>query len=141
MYLTSRPLGSVTVLAPTGELTVATAPGFLRQARLLLAPAAEPLVAVDLAGVRRIDSSGYAALVALTRQVQRRRGNLCLVGLAAEARLLLEIMQLHLVFDVCQDMPAAVEALTVTHEPAPAGPRPLLGRVRFRRPLLERRAS
>lgn len=113
--LTARPIGAVTVLTPLGELTVPTAPVFLRQARELGASVTQLLVAVDLSGVRRIDSSGYAALVALLRHVQRRGGELCLAGLDHEARLLLEIMQLQLLFDVCEDVPAAVEALTAAH--------------------------
>lgn len=133
MQLVSRQIGDVTVLAVDGELTVPTAPGFLRRTRLLLPPD-PPLVAVDLGGVRRVDSSGFAALVALARHVQRRGGDVCLVGLPPEARLLLEIMQLHLLFDVCEDMTAAVEFLTA-NQPAPAktaGPalgRRLLGRI------------
>jgi anti-anti-sigma factor len=144
MELVSRQVGSVTVLAPTGELTAATAPGFLRRGRLLVAPASPPLVAMDLSGVRRLDSSGYAALVSLLRHVQRRGGEVCLVGLTADARLLLEIMQLHLLFDVCEDVPSAVEALTAAHAaaaPAPPGGRRLLGRVRWSSLPVARRAA
>jgi anti-anti-sigma factor len=143
MQLTSRQVGSVTVIAPAGELTGATAPGFLQRGRLLLASASTPLVAIDLAGVPRLDSSGYAALVALLRHVQRRGGEVCLVGLTAEARLLLEIMQLHLLFDVCDDVPSAVEALTATSAaaPVPSGGRRLLGRVRWSSLPLARRAA
>jgi anti-anti-sigma factor len=143
MQLTTRRDGAVTVVAAAGELTVPTAPSFLRQARLALAPIAEPLVAVDLSGVRRIDSSGFAALVALLRHVQRRSGEVCLVGLGAEARLLLEIMQLHLLFDVCEDVPAAVEAMTAARPvtATPARPRHLLGRIRLTPAPFERRAA
>jgi len=141
MQLTSRSLGPVTVLAPASPLVVATAPAFLRQARLLLAPVGDPLVAVDLSDVRRIDSSGYAALVAFTRHIQRRGGEVCLVGLDPEARLLLEIMQLHLLFDVCDDLPSAVDTLTAARAAAPVGPRRLLGRIRLRTAPLERRAA
>jgi anti-anti-sigma factor len=143
MQLQSRQVGSVTVLTAIGELTTPTAPAFLRQARLLVAPVAEPLVAVDLAGVRRIDSSGFAALVALLRHVQRRGGEVCLAGLGPEGRLLLEIMQLHLLFDVCEDIPAAVEGLAAARASAraAASPRRLLGRVRLGVPTPVRRAS
>lgn len=143
IQLTSRQIGAVTVLAPLGELTVTTAPAFVRQARLIGAPAGEPFVAVDLSGVRRIDSSGYAALITLLRQVQRRGGQVCLAGLHHEARLLLEIMQLHLLFDVCEDVASALETLTAARAgaTAPAEPRRLLGRVRFGPASLESRAS
>jgi anti-anti-sigma factor len=144
MQFQSRQVGPVTVLSPVGELTIPTAPVFLRQARLCLAPVGTPLVAVELAGVRRIDSSGYAALVALLRHVQRRSGEVCLVGLGPEARMLLEIMQLHLLFDVCDDVAAAVEALMaarVVTAKAPDSPRRLLGRVRLGTVTPLRRAS
>lgn len=146
MLLASRQVGDVTVLAVQGELTVPTAPDFLRRARLLLASTDPPLVAIDLGGARRVDSSGFAALVALARHVQRRGGEACLAGLAHEARLLLEIMQLHLLFDVCEDVPAAIEALGA-NQPAPAKtagpalPRRLLGRIRVAASDLERRAA
>jgi anti-anti-sigma factor len=146
MELVSRQVGDVTILVPGGELTVPTAPGFLRRARLALAPAPMPLAVIDLSGVRRVDSSGFAALVALARHVQRHGGDVCLVGLGAEARLLLEIMQLHLVFDVCDDVPSAIQLVTSASRPAAAGtpaarPRRLLGRVRPGASPLERRAA
>lgn len=146
MELVSRQVGDVTVLVPSGELTVPTAPGFLRRARLALAAALLPLAAVDLTGVRRIDSSGFAALVALARHVQRHGGEVCLVGLGPEARLLLEIMQLHLLFDVCDDVPAAIQLLTSAGRPAadgagPGRPQRLLGHVRLGASPLERRAA
>jgi anti-anti-sigma factor len=143
MQLTTRQVGSVTVMAPAGDLTGTTAPGLLRRGRLLLASASPPLVAMDLSGVRHLDSSGYAALVSLLRHVQRRGGEVCLVGLTADARLLLEIMQLHLLFDVCDDVPSAVEALTATPAaaPVPPGGRRLLGRVRWSSLPLARRAA
>jgi anti-sigma B factor antagonist len=146
MQLVSRQVGDVTVLAIEGELTVPTAPGFLRRSRLFLASLDAPLVAVDLGAVRRVDSSGFATLVALARYVQRRGGDVCLVGMAPEARLLLEIMQLHLLFDVCEDMTAAIECLTA-NQLAPAksaGPalgRRLLGRIGGAVSGLERRVA
>ncbi|HEV8311080.1 MAG TPA: STAS domain-containing protein [Methylomirabilota bacterium] len=143
MQVMSRQIGSVTIMAVEGELTVPTAGAFLRRSRLMLAPVAAPLVAVDLGGVRRLDSSGFSALVALLRDVQRRGGEVCLVNLGPEARLLLEIMQLHLLFDVHDDLASAAEALTAAREasPAPTASRRLLGRIRTRSvPLAERRA-
>jgi anti-anti-sigma factor len=112
MQLTARYVGRVTILAPAGELTVPTAHVFLREARQVLDLTTESRIGVDFTAVRRIDSSGYAALVALLRHVQRRGGEVCLIGPDHEARLLLEIMQLHLLFDVREDVSSAVQALT-----------------------------
>jgi anti-sigma B factor antagonist len=145
MELTTRLIGDVTVLAVAGELTVPTAPGFLRRARLLLAGVTRPAVAVDLSAARRVDSSGFAALVALARHVQRLDGEVCLVGLGADVRLLLEIMQLHLLFDVYDDVPGAIELLNGRYDAppkvAPAPPRRLLGRIRMGTEGLQRRAA
>ena len=144
MELTSRSVGAITVLTAEGELTVRTAPAFLRRACLLLASGPPPLLAVDLGRVRPVDSSGFAALVALLRRIQRRRGEVCLVGLDGEARLLLELMQLHLLFDVCDDVPAAIEILAAHPAVAPpvaAAPRGLLGRIRAGSSPLPRRAA
>jgi anti-anti-sigma factor len=145
MELRTRRIGDVTVLEVAGELTPATAPGFLRRARLLLAGLARPAVAIDLSAVRRVDSSGFAALVALARHVERLEGDVCLVGLGAEMRLLLELMQLHLLFDVCDDVPGAIELLSAGRlAPPPAAlpsPRRVLGRIRVGSGDLQRRAA
>jgi anti-anti-sigma factor len=145
MELTTRRIADVTVLEVTGELTIPTAAGFLRRARLLLAGLARPAVAIDLSAVRRVDSSGFGALVALTRHVQRLEGEVCLVAPGAEVRLLLELMQLHLLFDVCGDVSGAIELLSAAAATPPrrtlASPRRLLGRIRLASGLERRAAS
>ena len=145
MELTTRRIDDVTVLEVAGELNIPTAPGFLRRARLLLAGQLRPAVAIDLGAVRRVDSSGFAALVALARHVQRLEGEVCLVGLGSEARLLLELMQLHLLFDVCDDVPGAIELLGASSAAPPKSalpsPQRLLGRIRLASGLERRAAS
>jgi anti-anti-sigma factor len=121
MQVTAHQISSVLVLALDGELTRPVAPAFLRTARQLLGPVAPPLMAVDLTHVPHVDASGFGALVTLLRDVEHRQGSLCLVGLCPEVRLLLEIMQLHLLFEVCLDMDEAVGEL-VRSGRAPAFP-------------------
>jgi anti-anti-sigma factor len=111
MKLTLRQLDTISVVALEGELTIMTAVDCLRQARRALASTLIPLVAIDLSRVQRIDASGCAALIALRRDVQGRRGNLCLFGLAAGVRLLLEVMQVHLILDIAPDLAGAISAL------------------------------
>jgi anti-anti-sigma factor len=111
MKVTVRQLDPTVILAIEGELTMLTAVTCLRQAREVLVSAPVSLVAVDLSQVRRIDASGCAALITLRRDVRERRGNLCLFGLAAEVRLLLEVMQVHLILDVAPDLDGAIAAL------------------------------
>jgi anti-anti-sigma factor len=144
MEVRTRPIGDVTVLEVAGELTIPTAPAFLRRARLLLTGLSRPAVAIDLSAARRVDSSGFAALVALARHVQRLDGEVCLVGPGDEVRLLLELMQLHLLFDVCDDVPGAIELLGANHstpKTALPSPRRLLGRIRVGNGLERRAAS
>lgn len=118
MKVTAREIDSVLVIALDGELVNGAAPAFLRTARRLLATASPPFIAVDLSQVRHVDSSGFGALVSLLRDAERRRGRLCLVGSRPEVRILLEIMQLHLLFEMCSDIPQACEALALTDRAA-----------------------
>ena len=66
-------------------------------------------------------------------------------GPGAEVRLLLELMQLHLLFDVCDDVPGAIELLSATTGTPPkralTPPRHLLGRIRVASGLERRAAS
>jgi anti-anti-sigma factor len=112
MRLTMRRVNGISVLSVEGELTVASALPFLRQARHIMAGDPSPRVAVDLSQLRRIDSSGCAALLALRRDVQRPRGSICVCGLVPEVRLLLEVMQAHVIFDIEPDLAGAMELLS-----------------------------
>jgi anti-anti-sigma factor len=101
----------VSVLAVEGHLTVMTAVAFLRQIRRAMGSTITPVVALDLSRLHRIDSSGCAALLSLRRDIARRRGQLCLFGLGAEVRLLIEIMQAHVLLDIAPDLAGALESL------------------------------
>ena len=142
MRVTSRQLNAVVVIAVEGALTASTARQFLRRARGLLAFVEMPRVAIDLSGVPRFDASGGAALIALLRHVQRWQGDLCLFGLVPEVRRLLEIMHMHLMFDIAPNVDGAMEALAV-----PSGasvvtfPRTLWSRSGAGTDALERRAT
>ena len=113
MRLTARQVNAGVVIAVEGALTASTARQFLRRARGLLAFVEMPRVAIDLSGVPRVDASGGAALIALLRHVQSCQGDLCLFGLVPGVRLLMEIMQMHLMFDIAPNVDGAVEALAV----------------------------
>ena len=124
MNVRVRQLDPIAIIALEGELTMLTAVDCLRQARGVLMSAPVPLVAVDLSRVRRIDASGCATLITLRRDIRQRRGNLCLFGLAAEIRLLLEVMQVHLILDIAPDLDGAIAELDaqaeVSARPGPA---------------------
>jgi anti-anti-sigma factor len=137
--LTAQQIDSVLVLAVDGELSRPVAPAFLRMARQLARPLTRPLMVVDLAHVPRVDASGFGALVSLLRDVDRRGGALCLAGVRPEVRLLLEIMQLHLLFEVCSTVDEAVGGVGRS-APEPARATRQWGRYRADARLL-RRAS
>jgi anti-sigma B factor antagonist len=150
MQVTTRQIGSVLVLSLDGELLSPVAAAFLQAARRIVSALPSPMVAVDLNGVPRLDASGFGALVSLLRHLQRRQGGLCLVGVRSEVRILLEIMQLHLLFEVCTDVDEAMAVLQGAsangHGPGANGhgPAPARGLEPSRtgyRPLEERAAS
>lgn len=114
MQMRARQIGSVMVLTLEGKLVGPEASAFLRRARRRLSAASPPLVAIDLGQVPEVDSGGFGALLSLLRDVESRRGGLALVGLHREVRILLEIMQLHLLFEVRNDVHEACEALEST---------------------------
>lgn len=114
VQVTTRQIGSVLVIALDGALVSPVATAFLRTARRLLPTARPPFIVVDCSQVRRVDSSGFGALVSLLRDVGRHRGGLYLVGLRPEVRILLEIMQLHLLFEVRSTIQEACQALAPT---------------------------
>jgi anti-anti-sigma factor len=118
MRLIVRRVNGIWVLSLEGELTVASAVAFLRQARHIVAGGLGPRVAIDLSQLRRIDSSGCAALLALRRDVQRLRGRICVCNLVPGVRLILEVMQAHVIFDIEPDLARAMELLNA---PAVAG--------------------
>jgi anti-anti-sigma factor len=115
MHVSARQIDSILVLTLDGELVSAIAPAFLRMARRLAAGGTRPLIAVDMTRVPRVDASGFGALVSLLRHVERRRGGLCLTGIQPDVRLLLEIMQLHLLFEVSSDLEEATDVLLAGH--------------------------
>ena len=74
-----RTVGTWSVLAVSGELDLATAPGLREQVREMSQGA--PLkVALDLTGVGFVDSSGLGAIVACLKHVRELGGDLVLVA-------------------------------------------------------------
>jgi anti-sigma B factor antagonist len=118
MKVTVRQRDGVTIVGLEGELTMMAAMDCLRQLRSVLPATAPPAIAIDLGRVSRIDASGCAALVALRREVQGRGGHLCLFGPTPPVRLLLEVMQIHLVLDIVPSLEGATAALDAQAEAA-----------------------
>ena len=74
-----RTLGTWSVLAVSGELDLATAPG-LRERVREMTPDGPLKVALDLTAVGFVDSSGLGAMVACLKHVRELGGDLVLVA-------------------------------------------------------------
>jgi anti-sigma B factor antagonist len=70
------------------------------------------LLVLDLGEVRYMDSSGLFALIASFKSARQVGGDVALVRLSREVRSVIEIARLHRVFEICDDVAAAVAALT-----------------------------
>ena len=68
-----------------------------------------PLV-LDLSNVKFIDSIGMGAMVVLLRRVKGGGGRLALVGLGGHCLNVMEVTGLHKVFEMYDDLAAALEA-------------------------------
>jgi len=57
-------------------------------------------VALDMAGVKFVDSSGLGALISCLRQLNARQGDFRLCNLSITVRALFELMRMHRVFNI-----------------------------------------
>jgi anti-sigma B factor antagonist len=82
--VTTRIVGTVTVVALAGELDSSAAPGV--QDRLRSIVTADDRILVDLSGVPYMSSAGLRTMLLLYRQAQSVNTAVALVGLSAELR-------------------------------------------------------
>jgi anti-sigma B factor antagonist len=85
--------GDGTTVSVTGEMDLATAPSFQRQALSLFSLPVES-VTLDLAGLEFIDSSGLRALIAIRDAAEAHRVHLALRSVPEQARLVLAVTNL-----------------------------------------------
>ncbi len=108
LTLKSREVSGVTVLDPTGKITLGEGGQALRdEARLHLAQGVRGMV-LNLAEVSYIDSSGLGELVSACTAMKNLGGELKLISLTHKVRDLLVITKLVTVFDVKENEAAAV---------------------------------
>jgi len=105
MEITRRAVGSVALLELTGQLTVSAgeveiAP--LRAAIDDLIAAGCLDVAVNLAGLTRLDARGLGELVVAMKALRRRGGRLALVAPAPRVARMLAVTGLDAVFERCE---------------------------------------
>lgn len=84
----------------------------------LLDEATPPLVVVDLSNVQFFGSSFIELLFRARNHLNNRSGRLAICGLQGYCREVVEVAHLDQLWLVCDDRPAAIEALLSGEEPA-----------------------
>lgn len=108
MKIAMRQAGDVTILEPSGKITIGVGDVALRDAVVEQIEAGHLKVLVDLQGVTTMDSSGIGELVSAYTTVSNRGGALKLLHLPPKVHDILAITQLITVFEVFDDEAEAV---------------------------------
>ncbi|MDY7092896.1 MAG: STAS domain-containing protein [Acidobacteriota bacterium] len=111
MKIAVRQKEGVTILEPTGKITIGAGDVALRSAVHEAMEAGARRLLLNLEGVTTIDSSGIGEMVSAYTTVTNRGGRLALMNLPAKVTDILQITQLITVFDVYDNEAEAVEAL------------------------------
>ena len=110
MKIEIRQVGDVTVMAPTGKITIGIGDVALREAvSEALAKGSRKLV-MNMAGVTMIDSSGVGELVSSYTRAANAGGRLKLCNLPPRVSDILQITQLITVFEVFESEQEAIES-------------------------------
>ena len=102
MELNQKAQNGFVVVGVKGEVDMRTSPE-LRKYLLPMAKGPAPRVAVDLAGVRYIDSSGIATLIECLKNVSHQGGKFLLIGVNDDIYPVFELAHLLNVFDLRRD--------------------------------------
>lgn len=105
--LTTRQVGDVTVIDAAGRITLGDGANALGEG---LSNVQGRKIVLNLKDVSYIDSSGVGELVYGFTTVKNRGGNLKLIGLPPRFKSLLQMTNLHTLFEVFEDEAAAVQS-------------------------------
>ena len=113
MKLDTRPVGDSTVVCPQGRIDHATADVFSAGLAPYLAQctAGGPGIVLDMSGVDYISSVGLRALMVAAKQVKAQDGRIAVAALTPMVREVFQISRFHLVFDLYDEVDAAIESL------------------------------
>ena len=111
MKIDVRHREGVTIIAPKGKITIGVGDIALREAVGEALEAGAKSILADLSEVTTIDSSGIGELVSAYTTVTNRGKQLALLNLPSKVQDLLQITQLHTVFNVHDNEDEAIEAL------------------------------
>jgi anti-sigma B factor antagonist len=100
----------VSILQVEGEIDLHASPA-LRAELHNFVEAKQPALAVDLAGVKYIDSSGLATLVEYVRDSKPFGGKIALFGLQPKVKMVFELVRLNELFTIADSKESALAAL------------------------------
>jgi anti-sigma B factor antagonist len=110
MELSTRQVGTATIVDVTGDITLYNSPEVRRTLLGLLKEKRAPRVIVNLLKVKYIDSAGVASLVEALKTSRDLKSGFALYGLSRTTREVLELTKLIKVFEVHDDEQAALRA-------------------------------
>lgn len=111
MQIHQKTNGRITIVLLDGRLDASSAPA-LRRALRDAVDAGSPGLVLDFARVSFVDSSGLSVLVTALRHARESGGDVALVRIGDQMRLLLELTRLHTVFLVADDDSSAMSAMS-----------------------------
>lgn len=103
-------VSGVPVVTASGEIDVYTAPDFKTAINQPINSGATSLV-IDLTNVSYMDSSGFGALLGVTKRVRPKGGAVHLVGCSDAITRMLKITRLDTVFGLFADLDEAIAAI------------------------------
>lgn len=110
LSITTREVGGVDVLDLSGDIALGQTSAELRDALKALVADGKRRIVLNMADVRRLDSSGLGTLVAGFTSVERDGGKMKLSNLPERVIELMAITKLHTVFDVFDNTDDAVRS-------------------------------
>ena len=106
MNTATRSTGGTTIVDVTGHIDLSNSPALRKT--MLEAVKLTGRLAVNLAGVRYIDSSGIASLLEVLKDARQKGKQFVLFGLTVEVREVLQLTRLTGVFEICESEEAAL---------------------------------
>ncbi|MDH7475466.1 MAG: STAS domain-containing protein [Anaerolineae bacterium] len=117
MNIAVEELENVTVIRLADRFDAYTAPA-VREKLLELQARGRVRIIVDLSAVDFVDSTGLVTLVAGLKHCRRAGGELVLIGLRSQVKVIFELTRLDHAFQIYQDEAAALSALGRTEDVA-----------------------
>ena len=113
MELNTRRVGNTIVASPSGRIDHATADPFSQALGTHVAQCAAggPAIVLDMSGVDYISSVGLRALMVAAKQVKTQGGRIAVAALTPMVREVFQISRFHLVFDLFDEVDAALDSL------------------------------